>query len=210
MSCKGKCNFGGVPIGASTRLIYDKCAYDDRLEESVSPLLHQINPTQLGNCDGCLSVFGPRASGNAGYGISTTSGSFAATAQDNIEIESILSNRNVPTSKCKDGKVNKVDLSKFTLQHARICNDFLDPICTSHTNPAANYRGLAINRFHDLPKNPQRNIFYDFAVNTKLEAKDNYVERIPMMVRHSSVLPKENRGTVPQCRFGCKFNCPHE
>ena len=39
----------GVNIGHSSRLDYDKCAYEDRLLESVSPLHYRINANQIHN-----------------------------------------------------------------------------------------------------------------------------------------------------------------
>ena len=185
----------GVFQGHSSKLIYDKCAYDDFLSESVGPLLYQLNPHRINNCNSCLSVFGPRtSSGSPSYGVSTTVGNRTAPSQDLVDVESILTNRNVIASKCKDGKVNDIDVTQFQLQHARICNDFLDPLATHLTNPPANYRGMSINRFHDLPKPAQANIFYDFAINTKLEAKDNYRERVPRLVSFDPTLPSEIRG----------------
>ena len=67
----------------------------------------------------------------------------------------------------KDAQVNDIDVTKFQLQHARVCNDFLDPLATHLTNPPANYRGMSINRFYDLPKNPQANIFNNFLLNQR-------------------------------------------
>lgn len=197
----------GVNIGHSSRLGYDKCAYEDRLEESVSPLLNRVNPHRIHNCDGCLSVFGPRSS-YYGYGVSTTTGHAVAAAQSQVDVESVLSNRNVLQSKCKDGRVNEVDLNRYTLQHARICNDFLDPVASRLTNPATNYRGMAINRFYDLDRNPQTNIFWDFNVNTDLEAKDNYRERVPNLVAFDPALPKELKGRGNPCPLTCTSNCP--
>jgi hypothetical protein len=182
----------GLNIGHSSRLGYDKCYYDDRLSESVAPLLYKLNPYSVNNCSACLSVFGPRGSqGSQSYGVSTTTGHVTAPAQQLVDVESILSNRNVLASNCKDGKVNDIDVTKFNLQHARICNDFLDPISTRSTNPAANYRGMNINRFYDLDRNPQTNIFYPWDVNTKLEAKDNYRERVPRLMKYDQTLPSE-------------------
>lgn len=191
----------------SSRLDYDACAYRDRLSESVSPLLYKLNPNQINNCEACLSVFGPR-SGHNGYGDSTTVGHRTAPAQDLVDVESILSNRNVIASKCKDGKVNDIDVTKFQLQHARICNDFLDPVATHLTNPSANYRGMSINRFYDLPTNPQQPIFWNFAVNTQLEAKDNYREKVPFSMRFDPALPRELKGLNKPCKYKCAGNCP--
>jgi len=103
--------------------------------------------------------------------------------------------------------VNDIDVTKFSLQHARICNDFLDPIDTHLTHPPQNYRGMPINRFFNLPRHAQSNIFYDFAVNTKLEAKDNYRERIPRL-RHYDHSPPSIEGRNKPCRYSCQFNCP--
>ena len=200
----------GLNIGHSSRLGYDKCSYDDQLSESVGPLLYNLNPNQINNCNACLSVFGPRASsGPRSFGVSTTTGHVSAPSQQLVDVESILSNRNVIASKCKDGKVNDIDVTKFNLQHARICNDFLDPIATHLTNPPANYRGMSINRFYDCHINPQQNIFYNFAVNTKLEAKDNYRERVPRLMRYDPALPQELKGRNKPCKFHCYGNCPN-
>lgn len=199
----------GVNIGHSSRLIYDKCAYDDYLSESVAPLLYNLNPNQINNCSSCLSVFGPRSSSGANsYGVSTTVGHVTAPSQQLVDVESILSNRNVLTSKCKDGQVNDIDVTKFNLQHARICNDFLDPVATHLTNPPSNYRGMSINRFYDCHQNPQANIFYPFAVNTKLEAKDNYRERVPRLMRFDPAIPKALQGRNKPCKYQCYSNCP--
>jgi len=177
-----------------------KCYYTDRLSESVSPLLYQLNPNQINNCQACLSVFGPRASHN-GYGDSTSVGHTTSPAQDLVDVESILSNRNVIASKCKDGKVNDIDVTKFQLQHARVCNDFLDPLATHLTNPPQNYREMNINRFYDLGANPQMNVYWDSSINTQLEAKDNYRERVVPLARFDPTLPQELKGKYQACGY---------
>lgn len=198
----------GVFIGHSSRLPYDKCAYNDYLSESVGPLSYKLNPHQINNCQSCLSVFGPRPSGGArSYGVSSTVGHVTAPSQGLVDVESILSNRNVVASKCKDGKVNDIDVTKFHLQHARTCNDFLDPISSHLTHPSQNYRGMSINRFYNLHKPAQTNIFYNWAVNTKLEAKDNYRERIPRLIKYDPTLPKEIEGKSKPCRYQCGGHC---
>lgn len=198
----------GIFYGHSSKLRYDKCAYDDYLSEAVGPLLYRVNPNQINNCNACLSVFGPRTAASPySYGVSTPTGHVTAPSQQIVDVESILSNRNVIASRCKDGKVNDIDITKFHLQNARVCNDFLDPISTHLTNPPQNYRGMSINRFYDLNKNPQANIFWDFAVNTKLEAKDNYRERVPRLIKYDPVLPREFTGENPPCQASCFSNC---
>lgn len=107
-----------------------------------------------------------------------------------VDVDSILSNRNVIKSKCKDGDVNPLDVTKYQLQHARVCNDYLDPIATHLTNPAQNYREMMISRFYDLGANPQNVIYWDGAVNTSLESRDNYKIRIPNVLNYDATLPK--------------------
>ena len=184
----------GVNIGHSSRLSYDKNAYEDKLAESVSPLSYRMNPISIYNVNACNSTFGPRTTAHGSQMGSRISmavpPNVIAPAQQLVDIDSILSNRNVLQSKCKDAKVNDINVTQFRLQHARVCNNFLDPVSSRITNPSINYRSIPINRFYNLRKNPQVNIFYDFAVNSKLEAKDNYRVNIPNM-REELALPKE-------------------
>lgn len=194
--------------GASTRLAYDFCSINDDIAQSVGPLLYNLNSNQINNCQACLSVFGPR-SGHNGYGVSTGVGHRTAPAQDLVDVETILSNRNVIASRCKDGKVNDIDVTKFKLQHARICNDFLDPIASHLTNPPANYREMAINRFYDLNTPVQQAIYWSDSVNTQLEAKDNFRQRIRAPKNYDATLPREFKGPNKPCKYGCPGNCPH-
>ena len=193
-------------IGHSSRLPYDCCAYEDKLTESVGPLGYRLNPNQIHNCDQCLSTLGPRSS-YQGQGVSTSVGHPVATSQALVDVESILSNRNVKTSKCRKDQVNNIDVTKFKLQHMRVCNDFLNPLSSRLSYPAANYRDMAVNRFYNLNQNPQANIFWNFAVNTTLEAKDNFIEQLPHPRKDNS-LPTELKGTNPQCKIACNAYCP--
>lgn len=183
-----------MQIGHSSKLIYDEQAYQDKLMESVSPLGYQLNPYHKTNCNACLSIFGPRA-GLMGEGVSTVipTGSTRriAPVNDVIDIESLLTNRNLKLSKTKMGEVNDIDVTKFKLTHSDICDEFLNPLSSKLSYPAYELRGAPINRFYDLQKNPQENIFYDFAINTKLEAKDNFVAEIPKLQKTDQVQPVE-------------------
>lgn len=172
-------NIGNLNIGNSSRLPYDDCAYPDRLTESVSPGTYRLQPYSIYNCDSCQFVNGPRSS-YKGYESSTVVENGPAVSQKLVDVESVLSNRNVKTSRCKDGKTNKVRVNDFKLLEAPICRSTDDFPKYSHlSHPAYNYREMPLNRFFNLPRDPQANIFYDFAKNTVLEAKDNYVYKIP-------------------------------
>lgn len=197
-----------IPIGHSSKLIYDPGCYCDKLDESVGPLLYKLNPNQIKNCNACLSTFGPRSSnGPMSYGVSTTVGNKVAPSQQLVDVESILSNRNVLLSKCKDGQVNDIDVTKFKLKNAKICNHFLDPESSLLTLSPKNNRGVSINRFYNLPKNPQANIFWDFSINTRLEARDNFKIKIPKLINYDPTYPEELKGRPATCQYNCNAGC---
>jgi hypothetical protein len=176
--------------GHSSRLIYDECAYHDRLQERTDPLLYRLNTNQIHNCQQCFTGLGPRSS-YMGQGVSTTAGHPVATAQYLTDVESILSNRNLPKNKCKNGEMNPIDVTKFGLQHLPTCTGYLDPMATHLSYPPFNIREMPVNRFYNLPQNPQEPIFYDFATNTKLESKDNFVYQLNKLKLNDPTSPSE-------------------
>lgn len=179
-------------IGHSSLLIYDECAYNDRLREMTDPIKYKISPHQIHNCRQCLSTLGPRSS-YMGQGVSTHADHPVATSQYLTDVESVLTNRNIPSSKCCIGGSNPIDVTKIKNIHLPKCNRFLDPMSSRLSYPPFNYRGIAINRFYTLPQNPQEPIFYDFATNTKLEAKDNYVFRLNKLKTNDPTYPEEKK-----------------
>jgi len=192
-------------FGHSSRLPYDEQTYNDQLQESVGPLNYRLNPDQISNCNRCLSTFGPRSS----HGVSTGSNSHVAPSQNLVDLESVLSNRNVRLSKCKDCQVNNNDLSEFATEPVSLCDNEMDPISSRLTNPVANYRGMSINRFIDHNKNPQDTIFWNFAVNTQLQARDNYSPNIPSVKDSDETLPVAT--DQKNCQYSCySANCPND
>lgn len=165
--------------GHYSRPKYDNCAYPDSLSQSTGPYAYIMNTDARHNCNGCLSTFGP-VSGFMGAGVSSQTGDVVAAAQENIDVDTIMSNRNVPISKCKRGKVNPISLDEIKTVNTQVCDDLLNIQHSRLTDPAMFYRDSAINRFYDLPKDPQANIFYDFPVSSKQQAKDNFVPEISL------------------------------
>lgn len=209
MSCSNKFSCSTNPnFGVSTRLGYDESTFRDRTQESVSPLEYRLNTNQSFNCNSCLSTLGPR-SGPRGYCASSPlKYKTPAPAQEPevVNIESILTNRNVYTSKNRRNEINPLNPTKFYTPNPRICNSTLNPVSSRLTLPPASYREIAINRFYDLNKNPQANIFWDGAVNSTLQAKDNYVEEVPDIWSPYVSEPHEDKEkpscrTVKQCPF---------
>tara|TARA_B100001989_G_scaffold250805_1_gene228647 strand:- start:979 stop:1590 length:612 start_codon:yes stop_codon:yes gene_type:complete len=190
----------GPNIGHSSRLDYDKCAYPDKLEESVYPGDYRLDTNAIYNCDGSLTTIGPRGS----FGVSTEVGKTIADKQKLVDVDSLLSNRNVKQTKCKSGRVNNIDLDKIKLKNINIQNNNVEQY-SKITNPSSSYRSLPLNRFYTLPIDPQANIFYDFSVNTSLEAKDNLVPGVPNPMKKDN-FPSPLKGKGKSCNKGCTNN----
>ena len=166
-------------IGHFSKLEYDKDTLKDRTTESVGPANYRLSTDQHYNNQGCFHVDGPIG----GYGASTTVGDVVSPRLALVDLETVITNRNVRLSKDRKGVENPINVTKQPLKHARQCNDWLVPNHSRITNPASSYRGLSINRFENLPMDPQNHIFVDFSVNTTLEAKDNWVRKNGKMRR---------------------------
>lgn len=197
----------GINYGHSSKLNYDQCAYEDRLKQSTKPFEYKLDVNQISNCQACLSTTGPRSS-YKGYGVSVHNNNNMnpAPLQNLVDVETILSNRNLVASKCNHSKVNNIDVTKFDLKHARICNNLLNSESSLLSDPTANYREMAINRFIDLPVPTQNVYFVPFAVNTQLEAKDNYCEKYSKPFRRDNSLPEENK-PIRSCTDKLYSNC---
>lgn len=200
-----------INFGHSSRLIYDKDAYNDKLAESVGPANYRLNENNIYNCDQCLSTLGPRTA-LMGNSVSTpvNVGFPPATAQKLTDISSILSNRNMRTSKARRAEVNDIDVTQIESVNLRLCDNFLNPSASRLTNPTQNYRDMAINRFYDIDNNPQRAIFWNSAIDSKLEAKDNYCEIMPKLWKDESQPRPEPGYTVNNIyKIPYGTNCSH-
>lgn len=177
--------------GYFTNPKYDKCAYPEDLYDSTAPYSYIMNTDRIHNCNTCITTFGPRQS--YGAGVDSLKADVIAAAQQNIDVDSVMTNRNVPLSKCKRGKVNPVNITKIKTQKLPVCNDYLDSQHSRMTDSPMWYRGTPINRFYDLNKDPQANIFYDWAINTSLEARDNFIPELPHPLTDVNMVPDGRR-----------------
>jgi len=195
----------GVFQGHSSRLPYDKCAYNDKLSESVAPLGYYLDQNRIHNCNSCMPTFGPVPSNNTGaFSTSTMVGNVPNPGQQLVDLESIMTNRNIRTSKCRDAQINDIDVFKFQTKSPQSCNQFLNPLATHLTNPPINYRSITLNRFYDMPSSNQEVIFWPFSQNTQLEARDNYFERIPKIKPFDAALPLTNTEQPKKCLYRCQ------
>jgi hypothetical protein len=177
-------------IGHSSKLQYDKCYYPDHLSESTNVGNYRLQEYSTYNSNSCLSTLGPRSS-LGGAGVSTIETMGPAMSQRLVDVESELSNRNLPQSRCRTGRVNNYDVNKKQ-NNLGVCNKALVPEYSHLTSTPKNFRDVQINRFYNLSRDPQAPIFYDFAVNTTLEAKDNYTPIGPRVLLQQAVFPKED------------------
>ncbi len=191
-------------IGRSNRLPYDNQAYVDRIAESTGPLAYRLDGNSIYNGFQCMSTLGPRSS-YMGNGVSTLAGHGIATSQRLVDVESILSNRNVKSSKARRDGVNPINLTKEQQKDLLECSNVLVAEPSRVVVPAQTYREMSINRFHNLPKPAQAVIYYDQQVNTRLEAKDNFVFDYPK--QWSNIVgPNEVVGANEQPYYDTKCN----
>lgn len=190
----------GQNYGHSSRLRYDEKSYDDKVYESTGPLQYRVNENYNYNCSACTSTFGPR-SGYMGHGVSMPVKNRPAVAQaeELVDIDSILSNRNVILHRDRSSHINPIDVTKFKLEHPRTCGTFLDYKSSRLSHPTATFREMAIDRFYNLNKNPQENIFENFAENTSLTAKDDWFIDVPKLWSNTAGIPHELK-TKPKCK----------
>ena len=154
-----------------------------------------------------MSLNGPRASINGWGNNIPISNPGIAPVQELVDIDSIMSNRNVKTTKAKRGMVNDVDISKFKTYESKLCDKGLDPLSSILTYPKQLYKEISINRFYDLNINPQLNIYWNNSINSQLEAKDNYDHPYPYSMDQIDTLPKTINGDARPCKVVCDSNC---
>lgn len=192
-------------IGYSSRQIYDKDYYEGRIRESTSPLKYQVSLDQVYNCGGCLQDLTI-----GGVGVSTiidpSTKKKYAEKQYLTDLESVMTNRNVKLSKAQRAKTNPVDITKLGLYDKKGCDKQIHPEHSRLTHPSKIYRGIGINRFYNTIHNAQDTIYWDWGVNTQLEAKDNFVPTYPVPMSIEGLLPKEFVGPVEQPRFPNRRN----
>ena len=86
--------------GHFSRLVYDECFINEETKQSCRPGDYRLYNGQVDNESSCHSVFGPR-SNRVGNSAEVDKG---ANFADRAELESALSNRDVPASRCQKNR----------------------------------------------------------------------------------------------------------
>lgn len=178
---------------ASTRKRYDECSTNLYYKQSTNPLAYKLSPDFANNCNKCYSDFGPR-----GQNMNVS----VITNQHLVDVDSLLTNRSKIASDCKDGLVTDIDFNQHIKYNLPKCDRFMDRTDTRLTHPLHNYRGMTIDWSFEPRvggRDEQCNIFWDFAENTQLTAKDNYRPDIPVPMDPCNTLPKERAKKTKQC-----------
>lgn len=201
------CTNSGFNFGISSKLQYDPSFISDDIEQSTAPIQSILDPNRVKNCSQCFNLNGPRPGHNGWSDNIPIANPGLTPAQELTDIDSIMKNLNVKASRDKRGMVNNIDVFKFKTYDTKICDRGLDPLASIETYPKQLYREMSINRFYDLNINPQANIYWNWSVNSQLEAKDNYANPYPYFVDGDNSLPNAIPGKAQPCKTVCNSNC---
>jgi hypothetical protein len=182
--------------GKYTRMNYDQGAFDERVARSTDPMLYMLDPNFAVNCNRCFAPFGP---------INGQQTSDAVGQQ--IDVDSILRGVTKINSKFNPQQIPD-SLDKYKLFHYKNCPDKIEPESTRFTYPPFDIKGLTVPDLNfDYPlHDPQCQIFENFAVNTRLQAKDNHRTIWQVPFGQSDLLPSDRLGKVKNCSIN--LNCP--
>lgn len=172
--------------GEYTRMNYDNEASRQRTQRSTDPLLYRLDPNFAVNCGRCF----PQYDRVGGLGGSDAVG-------NQVDIDSILRGVAQLNSKSNSQQI-PISLSGYNLTNYKDCSDQIETESSRYLTPAYEIRGMATQdlRLEYPLEDPQCNIFESFALNTRLQAKDNHrtVWQVPLDQRDA--LPVERLGRV--------------
>ena len=182
--------------GKFTHQRYDQEAYNEEVNRSTGPLLYMLDPNYAVNRRKCFAPYGP----NNPQMISEAVG-------QQIDVDSVL--RGVSKINSKSNAQQTPDsLESYQKINRNDCSDLLESEYTRYTYPAYDIRGLTTRdlRFEYPLQDPQCQIFENFEVNTRLQAKDSLraIWQIPFNQR--DLYPTKKLGNVIDCREGsCRY-----
>jgi len=183
--------------GEYTRLRYDTEAYMEELERSTEPLTYILDPNYAINCGKCFAPYGPRAGQQS-----------ADAPGQQVDVDSLL--RGVSKINSRSNRQQVPDsIDNYSLSMREDCSPALESEYSRYTYPAYDIRGLTVRdlRFDYPLIDPQCQIFENFSVDTRLQAKDNHraIWQVPYDQR--DLLPVERLGKSTTCRTttDCNF-----
>lgn len=183
--------------GKFTNLRYDQEAYAEEVARSTDPLLYRLDPNFSVNCNKCFAPYGPIGGQNNSVSVG-----------NQIDVDSVLRGVSKISSKSNRQQIPDSLISYKNVTTPPDCSPALESEYTRFTFPAYEIRGLNIRDLNfDYPlHDPQCQIFENFQVNTRLQAKDNHraIWQVPFNQR--DLQPTERLGQVKNCRVNLNCN----
>jgi hypothetical protein len=167
-------------IGYSSKLLSDVGVIQEKTHESIMPCKYRLSTDNIYNKNGCLKLVGSYGS----RGISSSVNSkVVAPKQQLTDVSSYLSNRHLKHTSLKKGRINLGGVNKYPLYNDNVCASNGYTSNSRMTHPTSSYREIAVNRFYNPLRDPQRNLDPPRGINTANEAKDNWVPKLPVSMK---------------------------
>jgi len=188
--------------GNFTGLIYDDDAYKEKVARSTNTLNYRLDPNYAINCGKCIGDNSARG------------GHAASIVQRNnnygnqINVDSILRgvyNRNTKSNL----QQQPPKLDNYKINNLPDCPEGIESQNSRYSHPAFDIRGLTTSDLRlDYPlHDPQCQIFENFAINTRLQAKDNHkaIWQKPMDQYEHFPKPKTDKQAKCNVILDCKY-----
>lgn len=182
--------------GKFTNLRYDQEAYNEEINRSTCPLMYKLDPNYAVNCKPCFAENGPRGGHDN-----------AVVAGQQIDVDSTLRGINRLNS-----RANRLQTPKSLDQYSTImpsnCHNSIESEHTRFTHPSYDIRGMNVRdmRFGYPLHDPQCQIFENFGVNTRLQAKDDHKALWHVPLDQKDLLPTEKLRPAKNCTVSLNCN----
>lgn len=181
--------------GKFTNLRYDPEAYNEEVSRSTDPLMYRLDANYAINCTPCFAPYGPRGGHDN-----------ADAVGQQIDVDSILRGISKTNSKSNNKQLPDT-LTNFKTYAPPECSNALETQYSRYSHPSFDVKGLNVEdlRLGYPLHDPQCQIFENFEVNTRLQAKDDHrtIWQIPLNQR--DLLPVERLGRVKSQPTGCYY-----
>lgn len=182
--------------GKFTNLKYDKEAYNEEISRSTNPMLYKLDPNYAVNCNPCFAPYGPRGGHDNTIAIG-----------QQIDVDSIMKGITKTNSKSNYQQIPE-QLDQFLTFTPGECSDALETQYSRYSHPSFDIKGLNVKdmRFGYPLHDPQCQIFENFEVNTRLQAKDNHKAIWQIPINQKDLFPTERLGKVKNCTVSPNCN----
>lgn len=182
--------------GKFTNLRYDQEAYKEEVSRSTNPMIYRLDPNYAVNCNPCFAPYRPRAGHDNDVAIG-----------QQIDVDSVL--RGISKVSSKSNRRQMPDpINNYVVSTPGECSNALESEYTRYSNPSFDVKGLNVRdmRFGYPLHDPQCQIFENFEVNTRLQAKDDHRAIWQVPLNQKDLLPTERLGKVKNCTVALNCN----